>query len=172
MPSLKPTHVEVYVFRRRGHRAEFLCLRRSAGRSLAGVWQPVTGKRRVRERAAEAARRETIEEIGVRPRRMWALETVSAYFDAAADSVRLLPLFAAEVGARDRIRLSAEHDAFRFLGARGAAARYLWDAQRRGLDAVRRQVLERPRLARALELPASARAGRSRPGVPSRARAK
>ena len=170
MPSVRQTHVEVYVFRRRGPRVEFLCLRRSPGRTLAGVWQPVTGRRRGRERAVQAAIRETIEETGVRPCRMWALEAVSIYFDAALDAVQLLPLFAAEIGARDRIRLSPEHDAFRFLGARAAGARYLWDAQRRGLEAVRSQVLERPSLARALELRLSPRAGPAIPAVLPRTR--
>lgn len=153
MPSLKQTHVEVYVFRRRRpRRIEFLCLRRAPGRPLAGVWQPVTGSRRPRERALVAALREVREETGITPRRMWALESVSVYFDAAADAVCLLPLFAAEIDASARVQLSREHDASRFLTARAAGRRFLWEAQRRGLDAVCREVLEQPRLARALEV--------------------
>ena len=152
MPSLEQTHVEVYVFRRDGRRVEFLCLRRAAGRkTLPGVWQPVTGKRRRAERAVAAARRELLEETGLRPRRMWILETVTTYFDAEADRVRMLPLFVAEIGRKDVVVLSREHDAYRFLGARAAGNRYLWESQRRGLEAVRREVLERPALARALE---------------------
>ena len=37
------TQVEVHVFRRHGKRLELLLIRRSPQRSLAGVWQPVTG---------------------------------------------------------------------------------------------------------------------------------
>jgi len=153
MPTLQQTHVEVYIFRRVGRRVEFLCLRRSAGSSLPGVWQPVTGERRSNERAVAAATREMFEETGLRPRYLWALETVTTYFDPATDVVRLLPLFAAEIGPRDPVRLSDEHDAFRFLGSRAAGNRFLWEAQRRGLEAVRREVLVRPALARALEVP-------------------
>lgn len=153
MPSIEQTHVEVYVFRRDGRRVEFLCLRRAAGRkTLPGIWQPVTGKRRRAERAVTAARRELLEETGLRPRRMWILETVTTYFDAKADRVRMLPLFAAEIGRKDLVILSREHDAFRFLGARAAGSRYLWESQRKGLAAVRREVLARPELARALEV--------------------
>ena len=153
MPSIEQTHVEVYVFRRDGRRVEFLCLRRAAERkTLPGVWQPVTGKRRRAERAVAAARRELLEETGLRPRRMWILETVTTYFDAEADRVRMLPLFAAEIGRKDVVVLSREHDAYRFLGARAAGSRYLWESQRRGLEAVRREVLARPALARALEV--------------------
>ena len=153
MPTIQQTHVEVYIFRRVGRRVEFLCLRRAAGNSLPGIWQPVTGERRSDERAVAAAAREMFEETGLRPRHLWALETVTTYFDPATDVVRLLPLFAAEVGHRDPVRLSDEHDAFRFLGSRAAGNRFLWEAQRRGLEAVRREVLVRPALARALEVP-------------------
>jgi dATP pyrophosphohydrolase len=162
MPGVKQSHIEVYVFRRRGKAIEFLCLRRSLHRSLPGLWQPVTGKRRRGERAVQAAVREVREEIGVRPARLWALETLAIYFDPVCDVVRMLPLFAAEIGAHEQVRLSREHDAFRFLTAPAAARRYLWEAQRRGLAAVRREVLERPRLAAALEIPLTARSTTSR----------
>ena len=152
MPSVQQTHVEVYVFRRDARRVEFLCLRRSARSTLPGVWQPVTGKRRRAERAVAAAARELFEETGLRPRRMWALETVTTYFDPVSDSVRLLPLFAVEIRPGDTVVLSREHDAHRFLGERAAGNRFLWEAQRRGLEAVRREVLARPALARALEV--------------------
>jgi lipoyl(octanoyl) transferase len=169
--DLLQTHVEIYVFRRRADRVEFLCLRRSPGRRLEGVWQPVTGKIERGETSGAAALREVIEEIGIRPRRLWALESVSIYFDAELDRVKLLPMFAAEVGPRDPVRLSREHDAFRFLAARAAGARFLWEAQRRGLEAVRREVLARPRLACALDVTRKLRSRpRARRSVPTRSR--
>src|SRR5262245_24033344 len=98
MPTLRSTHVEVYLFRRRGRRVEFLLLRRAPSRrSLPGVWQPVTGKRRARERMLAAAVREVREETGLEPRRWWALETLTLYPDARADEIVALPLFAAEI---------------------------------------------------------------------------
>jgi dATP pyrophosphohydrolase len=146
------THVEIYLFRRRPA-LRILLLRRAAGRrTLPGVWQPVTGKIRRGERALAAAAREVREETGLEPRRWWALETTSIYFDPIDDCVRVLPLFAAEVTPGARIELSREHDAFRFLEPSRAAARVLWDTQRVGLDALRSQVLARPSLAAALEL--------------------
>uniref|UniRef100_A0A832I217 NUDIX domain-containing protein n=1 Tax=Eiseniibacteriota bacterium TaxID=2212470 RepID=A0A832I217_UNCEI len=156
------THVEAYVFRRRGRRVEFLCLRRSPGRRLAGVWQPVTGKIERGERALEAAAREVREETGLDGLRWWALETVSLYFDAAAGAVVALPLFAAEAPQEARVARSREHDAHAWLSARAAGARFLWEAQRRGLEAVRREVLARPRLAAALEVTPRAADGRAR----------
>ena len=69
MPALLCNQVEVYVFRRRRGRVEFLVLRRSAPGTLPGVWQPVTGTRRSRERPLAAAIREVREETGLSPRR-------------------------------------------------------------------------------------------------------
>jgi len=132
---------------------EFLALRRARDRKiLPGIWQPVTGRKRPRERAIACAVREVREETGLEPRRWWALESTTVYFDAADDAVTMLPLFAAEIGARDRVELSDEHDACRFLSARAAGRRFLWEAQRRGLDAVCREVLRAGPLARALEV--------------------
>jgi len=67
---------------------EFLTLRRSVGRPLPHVWQPITGKLRDGEHALEGARREVLEETGLEPDRWWALETVTVYFDPAADAIR------------------------------------------------------------------------------------
>jgi dATP pyrophosphohydrolase len=163
MPAVERTHVEVYVFRRRQRRVEFLCLRRSRGRKLAGVWQPVTGKSRLRECALKAAVREVREETGLVGLRWWALETVTVYFDAERDAVIALPLFAAQAPGRARIALSREHDAMAWLPARAAGERFLWEGQRRGIADVQRVVLARPRLARALEVTALAESPARRP---------
>ena len=152
MPALAVTHVEVYVFRRRARAVQFLALRRAPGRKLGGVWQPVTGKITLLETIAEAAWREVREETGIRPLRMWRLERTSIHVDGRGRALVALPLLAAEVGPRDTIRLSREHTEWRFVSAAAAARLYLWDSQREGLEAVRRQILPGGPRARALEL--------------------
>ncbi len=163
MPRILSRHVEVYLFRRKGRAVQFLALRRSPGRKLAGVWQPVTGKPNWGESAIAAAAREVLEETGLTPLRWWALEQATVYFNPDADVVEVLPLFAAEVAAKDRVQLSDEHDASRFVTLAAAGKLYLWEAQRAGLEAVRRQVLSGGRLAKALEI---------RPTAPARRRSK
>jgi len=169
--SILSTHVEVYVFRRRRGRLEFLALRRSPDRrKLPGVWQPVTGKRERGETALGSAVRELAEETGLQPVRWWALETVTMYVEN--DALMMLPLFAAEVKADAHVRLSDEHDAFAFVTSVEAARRYLWKSQRRGLEAVRSEVLDRPVLARALEVTDQVRDRGERPTRRRRTRAK
>ena len=159
MPRLDPSLIEVYVFRRRGRRVEFLALRRRPEDSLGGVWQPVTGTLRRGERVVRGALREVREETGVGVMRLWRLETVSAYLDPRRDTIRIISRFAAEIPAREEVRRSREHTAHRFVGAREAARRFLWASQREGLAAVRAQVLRGGPRARALEIEVPAAKG-------------
>ena len=140
------------MFRRRQGRIQHLVLRRAPGRSLPGVWQPVTGGLKPGERALGGALRELHEETGLRPRRLWRLETVTASFDPRRDRVRVIIRFAAEIAASDPVRLSSEHTAHGFVSAREAARRMLWDTQRNGLRAVGRQVIRGGHHARSLEI--------------------
>ena len=119
---------------------------------LPGVWQPVTGKRIARERMLAAAMREVREETGFAPKRWWALETLTVYLDAENDMIVPLPLFAAEVDARANVKLSREHDAAKWVTLAAAKRGVLWESQRRGFDAVKREVLASKALAAALEV--------------------
>lgn len=150
---MRTPFIEVHLFRRVGRRVEFLCLRRADTRRLPGVWQPVTGRCRRGEPPLTAARREVREETGLEPLRWWALEEPTLLLLAERGEVVAIPVYAAELGPRDRVRLSGEHDAQVFLPAAAAGRRYLWETQRRALDQVRRQVLRGGALAAALALP-------------------
>lgn len=152
MPVFALDKVEVYLFRRRAGRVAFLALRRAPGRRLAGVWQPVTGKRERGESILQAARREVWEETGIHPERWWLLESVTLYVDPEGGRLVALPLLAAEAPPGARVRLSPEHDRSRFVSARTAGRLYLWDAQRQALAALSRQVLRGGPLAEALRL--------------------
>jgi dihydroneopterin triphosphate diphosphatase len=152
VPDLRPTQIEVYLFRRRAGRVEFLCLKRAARGGLPGVWQPITGGLRRGEGPLAGAAREVREETGLTPRRWWTLEEVGIYFDARVGRARVMAMFAAEVDPKDGVRLSREHEASAFLAAAAAGRRFLWAAQRRGLETVRHEVLRGGPLARALEV--------------------
>ncbi|TMQ70696.1 MAG: NUDIX domain-containing protein [Candidatus Eisenbacteria bacterium] len=166
MPDLAIDKVEVYVFRRRSGRAQFLALRRGRRKTLPGIWQPVTGKLEPRETPIDAALRELREETGLVPLTLWRLEVTTLCLESTGRRLMALPLFAAEVSPTAAVRLSNEHVESRFMSAAAARRLYLWDSQRKGLDAIERQILPGGALARALELDVrptrSARSARSR----------
>ena len=134
------TQVEVHVFRRRGKRLEFLLIRRSPHRSLAGVWQPVTGGIEKGESVLKAAVRELREETGLTPLRLWALEHIATFYEPAQDRIRVVPVFAAEVAWTDPVYLSDEHDRYAFLSPAAARRRVLWATQRRAIAALLEEV--------------------------------
>ncbi|HUK63382.1 MAG TPA: NUDIX pyrophosphatase [Dongiaceae bacterium] len=163
--------VEVHLIRPAGRAARggslrggrFLLLRRSPGRrTLAGVWQPVTGGIERGETAWQAARREVREETGLEPVRWWALEHLSIYYEARPDACVVLPVFAAELARDATPRLSHEHDAWILTTAAVARRRVLWDAQRHAIDAVVREILSGRPAARVRDITALVNGGARR----------
>ncbi len=160
--------IEVHLFRRRKGRVEFLLLRRSAHRSLAGVWQPVTGGIEPREPVVQAAAREVFEETGLTPVRMWALEHIAVFYEPGRDGVFVVPVFAAEIAWTDPVHLSEEHDRYVFATAARASSLVLWETQRAAIAAVRREVLDAPVHAAAREVTARVRPVRPARGAEPR----
>lgn len=143
MPTVESHTIEVHLFRRRRGRTEFLLIRRASGRTLPGVWQPVTGGIDPGETAWRAAAREVLEETGLRPVRWWALEYLATFYQPARDAVLAVPVFAAEVAWTDTVTLSHEHDEYAFVPAREAARRVIWATQRRALAALHEELFAR-----------------------------
>lgn len=134
MPALASHAVDVYVWRRGPDGAPaWLVLRRAAGRRYAGEWRTVGGKVEPGEAAHAAARRELAEETGFADGAglvvLWALPSVNAFYEPAADRVVLAPAFVAEVAGE--ARLDGEHDAADWLPANDAAMRLAWPEQER-----------------------------------------
>ena len=133
MPALSAHAVDVYPYRRGRGGAEWLVLRRAAGRPDAGAWRMVGGKIEPGEAAWQAALRELEEETGWRPGaglvEAWALPSANVFYEWEADRVVLAPAFAARVEGEPV--LDDEHDAWAWLPAQAAVERLAWPEQAR-----------------------------------------
>ena len=132
IPSPAIRVVDVYPYRAGADgRAEWLLLRRAAGRLYGGAWRMVGGKVEAGESAHAAARRELREETGQAARRLWTIPSVNVFYEWRHDRLTLAPAFAAELDPNAALRLDAEHDDARWLPADAAADRLAWPEQAR-----------------------------------------
>lgn len=153
-PRVRTDVVDVYVFReateaeeragasgedwssagtQRRRRVMFLQLLRS-GEPLMGTWHPVMGHVESGESAAECAKREMREEIGLDAcdeacLGVWALEQVHPFFISAIDTIVMSPRFAAKVKVGWTARLNGEHSAQRWVHEDDVEASFMWPGQ-------------------------------------------
>ncbi len=153
-PRVRTDVVDVYVFRRREGRVEFLQLRR-VGEPLGGTWQPIMGHVHEGETATDAAVRELQEEAGMRAREvgvdvvgLWALDQVHPYFIARLDVVMMSPRFACEVSALWEPALNDEHDAARWVDVDDVPWAFMWPGQMGAIDEILRCIVPEDSLSR------------------------
>jgi 8-oxo-dGTP pyrophosphatase MutT (NUDIX family) len=125
-----PGLVECYLFRNRKGKSEYLMLKRSANIVFPGMWQCVVGTLDPGEEILKGMKRELKEETGLKPWKMWWLESSAVAYRPKMD--RLLPVafFAAEVGSKDKVRLSEEHVAYKWVPFLTALRMLRWRTQK------------------------------------------
>ncbi len=138
MANIVSRTVSLYPFKIEGGRPWYLLLRRAPGPKLPGAWQAVHGHVQPGESSPRAAVRELREETSLAPISRWAIDYVERVYDQRADEIRLVPCFTALVAGD--VKLSAEHDASRWLSSREAANLFTFDNQRLAVEAANRDV--------------------------------
>ncbi len=144
MPVIVCNMIQLHVLRkRRDGRHEHLLLRRSDDETLyPGAWQAITGAIEEGETAVAAVRRELYEETGLQADSLAVIPTVASFFDAKADCLHVVPVFAAFAGEGAAVRLSAEHQCFEWLLRDEAEARLPFPTHRTALRILYDYVLE------------------------------
>lgn len=193
MPELRCDIVDLYPFRESPDAVEFLQLRRADGDLLGGTWQAVHGRVETGETAWQAALRELHEETGLRPRRLWQVDAINAFYVARLDCVQLCPCFAADIDPAAQVRLCPEHSAWRWVPvvrrraatgprtdapppwraawrlSRTALRRFMWPGQRRAVREIVTEIVfgsaAEPHLR--IDIPPPPAAARSGPVEPS-----
>jgi len=126
--------VDTYVLRGSGDRLELLVLRRAAGGRCPGSWETVHGTIEPGETPLQASLRETREETGLGPERVYNASRVEMFYRHREDEVALIPVFVAFVAEGAAPRLSAEHDRAEWLTPGQAIARVAWPRERRTIE--------------------------------------
>ena len=125
-----PGLVECFLFRGKKGKTEYLMLKRSAKVVFPGMWQCVVGTLDPGEEIIKGMKREIKEETGLKPKKMWWLESSGVAYRPKMD--RLLPVafFAGEVGSEDKIKLSDEHVAYKWVPFLTALRMLRWRTQK------------------------------------------
>ena len=145
MPGALPvrcTMVSVLALRGRAVRTRVLLVRR-AGSYLHGVWSYVAGHVEHGETGWQAALRELREETGLVPEALYATSFCETFYFAPANRIEIVPAFVARIADDARVRLNAEHSAYRWLTPATAARRFPFGSQRDLLAHVRREFIRR-----------------------------
>jgi dATP pyrophosphohydrolase len=122
--------VECFLFRWKGQVAEYLMLKRSGKVVFPGMWQCVVGTLEPGEEILAGMKREILEETGLKPEKLWWLESSGIAYRPKLD--RLLPVafFAGEVGTKEEPKLSDEHVELKWVPFLTALKMLRWRTQK------------------------------------------
>ena len=95
---------------------KYLLLKRSKNvKVYPGIWQVITGTMENDESAVQTALRETKEEIGAEPVKMWTLPFITRFFNPKNDIIQASPVFGMLINPEHQIILSDEHEKYEWL---------------------------------------------------------
>ncbi|RMD49439.1 MAG: NUDIX pyrophosphatase [Ignavibacteria bacterium] len=127
--------IEAHIFIRENSGLKFLLLKRSSEEIYPKLWQMVTGRINSNEKAFEAAKREIVEETGLKPLKMWVVPRVNSFYSQEKDEICMVPVFATEVGNTE-VKLSEEHTEYVWCDAGKAKELLAWEGQRKAVDLI------------------------------------
>ena len=150
--------IDLHIVRWVKKQPHYLLLHRAKGQMYAGVWQGVTGKLEVGEKAWESALRELREETGLSALHLWTVDQVNFFYEASHDRMNAIPVFGAEV-TDEEVTLSKEHDYYQWSAIEEAVKLILWGQQRNGLRAFHDMLTQTREKLRWMEVPLESQAG-------------
>ncbi|OGU42833.1 MAG: NUDIX pyrophosphatase [Ignavibacteria bacterium RIFOXYB2_FULL_35_12] len=128
--------IEAHIFRMKKGKIEFLLLKRSENEIYPGLWQMVSGTIHKGETASQTALREIIEETDLRPKKMWVVPNINSFYSPEKNHISVLPVFAVQVNAGSRVKISHEHTECKWASKNKAKKMLAWIGQRRSIDII------------------------------------
>jgi dihydroneopterin triphosphate diphosphatase len=134
--------VAAVILAGRGEAARVLVLQRNKNTSR-GLWSLVMGRIEKGESAAGAIRREVAEETGIAVGALYTTGCVDTFFNAGANAIEMMPIFAAPFAEAPPVTLDHEHLAYRWLSFPEAIERLAYPGQRQALPDIKRDFADR-----------------------------
>lgn len=129
--------IEAHIFRQSSDNdIEFLLLKRADGEKYSNIWQMVTGSIKKSEKAFETALREIKEETGLTPKQFWVVPNVNSFYEPSKDYICQIPVFAALVEKDSSVRISEEHNEYKWVSLEEAKKLLAWRGQRISVDTI------------------------------------
>ena len=144
--------IETHIFRETDNGIEFLLLKRSEDQIYPAVWQMVSGKIKVNEKAFETSLRELKEETNLVPLKMWVTPKVNSFYSSQTDSICLIPVFAVLVKKDSNIIISNEHSEYKWVTPAEAKKILAWDGQRKAVDLIEEYFLNEKSFLKFIEI--------------------
>jgi 8-oxo-dGTP pyrophosphatase MutT (NUDIX family) len=106
----------IAAFPKNQDEAVYLALKRASDAKLyPSLWQVVTGNIEPNETAIDAAIREVKEETSLQIKNIWTIPFVTTFFNPYKNEIHSVPVFGFEVGYSEVIKLSKEHQDYKWL---------------------------------------------------------
>ena len=144
--------IETHIFREADKGIEFLLLKRAENQIYPSVWQMVSGKIKVNEKAFETSLRELKEETNLVPLKMWVTPKVNSFYSSQTDSICLIPVFAVLVKKDSRVIISNEHSEYKWVTLEEAKKLLAWDGQRKAVDLIEEYFLNEKSFLKFIEI--------------------
>lgn len=133
MTKVVSTYVELHIMKIENGKMKFLLLKRSPDEKYPNIWQMVTGKIKSGEKAFEAALRELKEETSLVAEELYSVPFVNSVYLSETDEVCMIPVFLCRVNENDQIKISHEHQEFRWVDAEEAEKMLNWEGQKKSI---------------------------------------
>ncbi|CAN5638246.1 NUDIX domain-containing protein [soil metagenome] len=137
MEDFNTIYVEVYIFKKIENKILYLILKRKNSRKVyPGIWQVVTGKREKGEKIYLSAMRECKEETDLNQKKFYSLPMTTSFYSPDDDKIHIIPLFLAEVHSEESVKLSEEHEEFKWCDLEEAVSLLFWESQQSNLKKI------------------------------------
>jgi dATP pyrophosphohydrolase len=121
--------IEAHIVRIVDNKIEYLLLQRSKDKLYPNIWQMVTGKPNINEKAYQTAIREIKEETNLTASKLFIVPHVNSFYNSFDDSINFVPVFLALVNRDENVIISAEHQDYHWVKKKVAKNLLAWPGQ-------------------------------------------